>query len=65
MPIKVDTSSRLFGGEENEVQTVWMSHGDEVKEMPEGLKATANSESVRFCAAHLSISAENMSRIHG
>lgn len=52
MPIKVDLSSELFHGEENEMQTVWMSHGDEVKDMPVGLKATAKSESVRFCTVH-------------
>lgn len=48
MPINVDVSSKLFENEESKAQTVWMSHGDEVKSMPAGFKTIAKSESVRL-----------------
>lgn len=48
MPISVDISSKLFQNEENKKQTVWMSHGDEVKSMPGGFRTVAKSESVRL-----------------
>ena len=44
-----DNSSNLFAGT-GEQSVVWMSHGDSVKVLPQGFKATANSAGCPFAA---------------
>lgn len=47
--IKCNSKSKLFQGI-NENQTVWMSHGDHVEEMPKEFIITARSENVNIAA---------------
>jgi len=44
MPIFTEKDSALFGKAEEDVQRVWMSHGDEAVKLPEGFRAIARSE---------------------
>lgn len=44
MPILVETDSVLYGANVITPQSVWMSHGDETKVLPEGFRAVAKSE---------------------
>lgn len=44
MPIFTEKTSALFGKAEEDVQRVWMSHGDEAVKLPEGFQAIARSE---------------------
>ena len=46
MGIRTTQDSRLFSYESQHTQTVWMSHGDEVVQLPAGFKAVATSEQV-------------------
>ena len=48
-PIRCDPSANLFYGLPTE-QTVWMSHGDHVAELPPGFRATAAAESCSVAA---------------
>lgn len=40
--------SLLYANDDQEMQTVWMSHSDEVTEIPDGFEAVAHSEEVVF-----------------
>ncbi len=44
-----DTSSTLFSGQPDE-QSVWMSHGDSVSAVPEGLRVTASTAGAQVAA---------------
>lgn len=43
MAIKQEASSTLYADEPNETQQVWMSHGDDVTELPTGFVCAAKS----------------------
>ena len=47
--IKCENNSKLFNGLENK-QSVWMSHGDHVSELPETCKITASSDSIKIAS---------------
>ena len=49
--INIDNSNELFIGMDD-VQDVWMSHGDTVKSLPEGFKSIASSENYKNCAIY-------------
>lgn len=49
--IEVTDSNSLFKGfDKNEKYTVWMSHSDSIKVMPNGFSVIAKTESTEFCA---------------
>jgi GMP synthase (glutamine-hydrolysing) len=47
MPIDITPGSRLFSYLANNTVNVWMSHGDEAVNLPQGFKAVAKSHQVR------------------
>ena len=48
--IRTTQASELYTEETNHAQSVWMSHGDKVAELPEGFQPVATSEKVHICA---------------
>jgi len=46
MPILIQPNSRLYSFQSNTKPNVWMSHGDEATQLPEGFKVVAKSEQV-------------------
>ena len=50
MTIRTTQGSQLFSYETEHTQSVWMSHGAEVVQLPPGFKAVATSEQVRASA---------------
>uniref|UniRef100_A0A383VHP2 GMP synthase [glutamine-hydrolyzing] n=1 Tax=Tetradesmus obliquus TaxID=3088 RepID=A0A383VHP2_TETOB len=44
MPILIQPGSRLYSFQDNTQPNVWMSHGDEATQLPEGFKVVAKSE---------------------
>eukprot|EP00775_Hariotina_reticulata_P013059 gene13059-13186_t len=44
MPILIQPNSRLYSFQSNTKPNVWMSHGDEATQLPEGFKVVAKSE---------------------
>jgi GMP synthase (glutamine-hydrolysing) len=51
MPILIQPGSRLYSFQDNSKPNVWMSHGDEATQLPEGFQVVAKSEQVRAGAA--------------
>jgi hypothetical protein len=49
MPILIQPNSRLYSFQSNTKPNVWMSHGDEATQLPEGFKVVAKSEQVSAC----------------
>jgi GMP synthase (glutamine-hydrolysing) len=47
MPILIQPGSRLYSFQDNAKPNVWMSHGDEATQLPEGFQVVAKSEQVR------------------
>ncbi|KAI8904757.1 class I glutamine amidotransferase-like protein [Gorgonomyces haynaldii] len=47
--VHIKEDSQLFAGLDKEI-TVWMSHGDQVSQVPTGFKVTAVTETAPFCA---------------
>jgi hypothetical protein len=43
MPIRIEPGSVLFSEETADEQTVWMSHGDDATELPDGFRCVATS----------------------
>eukprot|EP00882_Tetradesmus_deserticola_P009341 GHRQ01009854.1.p3 GENE.GHRQ01009854.1~~GHRQ01009854.1.p3 ORF type:complete len:159 (-),score=37.85 GHRQ01009854.1:1031-1507(-) len=54
MPILIQPGSRLYSFQDSSKPNVWMSHGDEATQLPEGFHVVAKSEQVR---QHAEISA--------
>lgn len=46
MPIRITRDSQLYANEPDLKQLVWMSHGDEVTDLPSGFATVATSEQV-------------------
>ena len=46
--IRTTQASELYTEETNHAQSVWMSHGDKVAELPEGFQPVATSEKVHI-----------------
>ena len=44
MPINIESGSSLYSGESAPSQLVWMSHGDEAAQLPEGFTCVARSK---------------------
>ena len=54
--IRTTQASELYQEETDHAQSVWMSHGDKVAELPEGFHPVATSEKVRsvsICCVHV------------
>ncbi len=49
MPIRRPKKSRIFKGVPEKIK-VWMSHGDEVKKMPDGFKKSASTSDIKIAA---------------
>ncbi len=66
--ISLNTESKLFKGLLPQI-TVWMSHGDRVNELPEGLKPIAKSDEIEIAAMEgsvngISCTKDNVGAIH-
>ena len=57
--VSVATDDRLFAGLEPE-QSVWMSHGDSIKRLPDGFGSTARTDSTPYAAV-----ADSSRRMYG
>ena len=57
--IRTTQASELYTEETNHAQSVWMSHGDKVAELPEGFQPVATSEKVHICTSCMAFSFVN------